>query len=118
MDKWTILGIEKTKDKTAIKNAYREQLVSVNPEDNPEGFKALRQAYEDAMYEADKEDVKEDSFEEGSLQYELNSLYDDFFRRIKIDEWQKLFDRDEFIAIDKVSDTRDEVLAFFMKKHS
>lgn len=117
MDKWTILGIEKTKDKTAIKNAYREQLVSVNPEDNPEGFKALRQAYEDAMHEADKEDVKEDSFEEGSLQYELNSLYDDFFRRIKIDEWQKLFDRDEFIAIDKVSDTRDEVLAFFMKKH-
>ena len=78
MDKWTVLGIEKTKDKTAIKNAYRGLLVSVNPEDNPEGFKALRQAYEEAIYEADKEDAKVEH-EEGSLQYELNSLYDDFF---------------------------------------
>lgn len=116
MDKWTVLGIKKTKDKTAIKNAYRGLLVSVNPEDNPEGFKALRQAYEEAIYEADKEDAKVEH-EEGSLQYELNSLYDDFFRRINIEEWQALFDRDEFVAIDKVSDTRDEVLAFLMKKH-
>lgn len=34
MDKWKIIGIDKTKDKEAIKNAYRSKLVYVNPEDD------------------------------------------------------------------------------------
>ena len=33
MNIWEILGIEKTKDKDLIKNAYREKLVLVNPEE-------------------------------------------------------------------------------------
>ena len=43
------LGIEVTKDEKAIKNAYREKLAVTNPEDNPEGFKLLRGAYEEAV---------------------------------------------------------------------
>ena len=46
---WTILGIEQTKDLEAIKAAYRERLKMTNPEDNPEGFKELRSAYEEAL---------------------------------------------------------------------
>ena len=51
MDKieiFQILGIEYTKDEHLIKNAYREKLAVTNPEDNPEGFKRLRAAYEEA----------------------------------------------------------------------
>ena len=87
MDKWTILGIDKTKDKDAIKKAYRAKLVNVNPEDNQEGFMALRQAYDEAMYEADI--VEEESPSEdkglipGTLEYELNALYQDFQERMK-----------------------------------
>lgn len=43
-----ILGIEETKDEQVIRDAYRALLRSVNPEDDPEGFKRLREAYEGA----------------------------------------------------------------------
>ena len=44
-----ILGIGETKEEREIKKAYREKLVTVNPEDNPEGFQRLREAYEEAL---------------------------------------------------------------------
>ena len=43
-----VLGIEETRDENLIKRAYREKLAVTNPEDNPEGFKRLRNAYEEA----------------------------------------------------------------------
>ena len=43
-----VLGIEATKEEKAIKNAYREKLATTNPEDDPESFKRLRGAYEEA----------------------------------------------------------------------
>ncbi len=115
MNIWTILGIDKTKDKDAIKNAYREKLKGVNPEDNQEGFMALRKAFEDAMYEADKDDEEEvEELVEGTLKYELDSIYKDFNRRIQVSEWQTLFDRDEFVSLDTAEESRDEVLIFLM----
>ena len=49
MTNWEILGIQPTDDVTVIKKAYRHLLAETNPEDKPEEFMALRQAYEDAM---------------------------------------------------------------------
>ena len=55
---WEILGIQKTKDATKIKDAYYEKLSKVNPEDNQEGFMRLRKAYEEAIeYTKSEEDV-------------------------------------------------------------
>ncbi len=49
-----ILGIEETKDEEQIKQAYRNKLVTVNPE----GFIRLRTAYEDALlYSKEQEEV-------------------------------------------------------------
>ena len=51
MDKievFRILGIAETKDEKQIKDAYRKKLSVTNPEDDPEGFKLLRGAYEEA----------------------------------------------------------------------
>jgi len=58
-----ILEIEKTKDETLIKNAYRMKLASTNPEEKPEEFKRLRTAYEEALAYARKtgEEDEEDS---------------------------------------------------------
>ena len=53
---FAILGIEETKDERALKNAYRQQLRHTNPEDDPEGFKRLRKAYEVACEYAQNEE--------------------------------------------------------------
>ena len=50
---WFVLGIEPTKDKKTITEAYRRRLRETNPEDKPEEFKALRAAYEKALAFAD-----------------------------------------------------------------
>ena len=50
---FAVLEIEPTRDKNAIRAAYRRLVVYVNPEDDPEGFKRLRQAYEEACRLAD-----------------------------------------------------------------
>lgn len=59
MEIWQVLGIEPTKDKTELKNVYREKLSKVNPEDDPEGFKELRSAYEEAMRLADVDESEQ-----------------------------------------------------------
>ena len=50
-DFFNTLGIEATKEEKEIKKAYREKLHTVNPEDDPNGFKILREAYEEALKE-------------------------------------------------------------------
>ena len=55
-----ILGIDMCKDEDSIRKAYRGKLVNVNPEDDPEGFKSLREAYETACQYVRKEDQEEE----------------------------------------------------------
>ncbi len=115
MNIWNVLGVEKTKDKELIKNAYRDKLKGVNPEDNQEGFMALRKAYEEAIYEADLEEVDDENAPaEGSLEYEFRELYNDYERRIQPEEWQTLFDRDEFVSLDTAQESRDKLFTFLM----
>ena len=116
MNIWNVLGVEKTKDKEIIKNAYREKLKGVNPEDNQEGFMALRKAYEEAMYEAELKDenFQDDTLQEGTLEYEFATIYNDFNKRIDVANWQELFDRDEFVSLDTAEDSVKKLFVFLM----
>ena len=46
---WTVLGLEPTKDVSAIKRAYAERAKTCHPEEDPEGFLRLRRAYQAAL---------------------------------------------------------------------
>ena len=49
MQPWDLLGLEPTRDTGAIRRAYAAAAARYNPEEHPEEFLAVRQAYEQAM---------------------------------------------------------------------
>lgn len=76
---WTILGLEPTRDISAIRRAYAERSRTCHPEEDPEGFLNLRKAYESALDYAEsgssavqfeavqsKPPVKQDNSREGN----------------------------------------------------
>ena len=82
-DFFNTLGIEATKEEKEIKKAYREKLHIVNPEDDPNGFKILREAYEEALkYARQKEDEKEKRLSPvEDFIFRCEQLYKDVYKR-------------------------------------
>lgn len=70
MNIWKILGISATADKSEIKKAYRAKLRVTHPEDNPQEFMQLREAYESALEYAENnaQPIENDILEEFSLE--------------------------------------------------
>ncbi|GFZ90411.1 hypothetical protein GCM10008018_40870 [Paenibacillus marchantiophytorum] len=49
---WNTLGIDPSGDSSVIKRAYAKQLKLHHPEDDPEGYQRLREAYDQALRQA------------------------------------------------------------------
>lgn len=64
MSIWDVLGIAPGADRSAIRRAYAKRLRVTNPEDDAEGFKQLRAAYEMALAYADSAAVWADDVED------------------------------------------------------
>ena len=114
-----ILGTDVTKDEAVIKQAYREKLTVTNPEDNPEGFKRLRQAYEEAcVYARRKEEPEEeqerDTTPSGLWLEEAVALYGRFSERCNPDKWQSLFNEDIYQSLDGEEECREKLLIFML----
>lgn len=111
-----ILGIEKTKDEEVIKNAYRLKLMSVNPEDNPEGFKKLRMAYEEACRLAVKEEtvLEEDTSPIGLWISRISNVYRCLPKRVDPGVWKELLTEDICLALDTQEECRQRLLGFLM----
>ncbi len=117
MDIWEILGIDKTRDKQAIKNAYRDKLQTVNPEDNQDGFMALRGAYEEAISYADSKEESGEAVtdnEDDTITNKIKTLYSDFERRIQTECWEELFNEDEFVSLETEEEAFDKLMVFIM----
>lgn len=114
-----ILEIEETRDKNAIKATYRRLLAHTNPEDNPEGFKRLRQAYEEAVRYADRPADSEQKAERDTSPIGLwleraEQIYQVLSRRTSLAEWQELLKDDLCQALDTADEVRERFLAFLM----
>lgn len=87
-----VLGIGETKDENEIRRAYRNKLLSVNPEDNPEGFKRLREAYESALAMSRSVEDTEEEADTPVSRYlkEVEAVYGSLSRRLDDEEWKQL----------------------------
>lgn len=121
MDKievFQILGIEMTKDERSIKNAYRERLAVTNPEDDPEGFKRLREAYEEACRLAKESDEKaeeqRDETVSGIWLEKAAAVYGSIRSRRDTKAWEELFADDCFLSLEEEENCRVKLLRFIM----
>lgn len=113
-----ILEIEPTKDEGKIKQAYRNKLSRTNPEDDPSGFKRLRQAYEDACAyarstEPDAEETR-DTSPSGLWVERAAEIYGNMTRRRDLGEWKQLFEDELFLSLDGEEECREKLLVFMM----
>ena len=95
-----ILEIDATKDERAIKDAYRKKLAVTNPEDNPEGFKRLRAAFEGACQYAKTLDEESASVTErdetpsGLWVEKISETYANIKSRRDVAKWEAMFKED------------------------
>lgn len=69
-DIWAVLGIEPTTDKRKIKKAYAEAVKTCHPEERPEEFKQLYEAYQAALNSLSADNRAPRGVSAGTLQQE------------------------------------------------
>lgn len=120
LEVFQVLGIAATKDARSIKNAYREKLTVTNPEDDPEGFKRLRAAYEEACRLAKQPDGEtegnvKDETPSGIWVEKAAEIYRNICRRRDLGQWKKLFSEDCFLSLEEEENCRFKLLRFMME---
>ena len=108
---FSVLQIQETKDKELIRSAYMKKLSVTNPEDNPEGFKLLREAYEEAMRLAEQ---TEDNSPVGLWIKSVKETYDSFEARLDKWTWEELFEDEVCTDAGTYEDARNALLRFIM----
>lgn len=118
IEAFQVLGIEAIKDEKAIRNAYREKLGVTNPEDDPEGFKRLRGAYEEACRYAKEpeetagEEKPKDMTASGLWLERAAEIYGNIHTRQDAELWKELFNDDIFLSLEEEENCRLKLLSF------
>ncbi len=74
---WSVLDLEEDADVAQIRKAYARRLRSVRPDDDPEGFQALREARDEALEYATCSDTSpdgRDDTESGFIEHDAHGL--------------------------------------------
>lgn len=124
MDKieiFQILEIEEIGDERALKEAYRKKLAVTNPEDNPEGFKRLRSAYEEACRLArqpeETDSEPEDETPSGIWVKKAAQIYGNIRSRQDVEQWKALFEDDCFLSLEDEENCRVKLLRFLTEHY-
>lgn len=111
-----ILEIEETKDEDQLRTAYLQHLQHVNPEDDPEGFKRLREAYETAIALARK---PEETAEPEKTDIDLwldkaDAIYRDIRKRTQVELWKELFTDPVCSGFDVSLEARERFITYLL----
>ena len=112
-----ILNLPETKEEEVIQMAYRLLLKTTNPEDDPEGFKRLRQAYEVAMNYARQSEEQQEEAPKTEVDLwldEVNELYEDLPLRHSKKEWSRLLEKEVCKSLETSLEAREKLLAYLM----
>lgn len=116
---FAILGIQETKDKEIIQDAYREKLVDNNPEDHPEAFMRLRQAYEMALAYADSGDEENEEDDDdtpvGIWMSKVKKVYNNIGMRRDTETWKQLLSDDVCIELESCEDAKRKLFLYLME---
>lgn len=142
MNCWNVLDLEPTTNKREIKLAYTEKLKLCRPDKDPEGFKQLRKAFENALNEsrfleesnksaqpiAEEQPAHEGTEEKetqnirietedittiAALYKAMNQLYQDLEKRHLTEHWEALFNSPVSTDLDNFTAYENCVLGFF-----
>ncbi len=127
MNCWEVLGIEETVEEVKIREAYRQKLPGFHPEEDPEGFRRLRRALEDALACAAALQVQQESEEGRAKEVEMldnrevrellkkaEGIYQDYARRIVPEEWETLISCQVCQDLETQREAGWALLSFFM----
>ena len=127
MNCWEILGIAETSEEGKIQEAYRQKLPGFHPEEDPEGFRRLRGAFEEALQAAAalrasqempegkaKEVDMLDNREIRDFLKEAERIYGNYALRISPGEWEKLLSSPVCQDLETQRDAGWALLSFLM----
>ncbi|TDF81117.1 DUF805 domain-containing protein [Pseudomonas sp. H9] len=108
MSCWIHLGIEPTNDPDVIRGAYRARLPHHHPETDPEGFQALRQAYEAALQQAREQKTQSTAYEGTASNDDpaersktaFLELLNDPARRFYLPAWQAFIEQLDHLSLE------------------
>ncbi len=112
-----VLEIEMTKQESLIKEAYHNHLVHVNPEDDPEGFKRLREAYEVACNYArteEKQEMEDKDTPVGRWIKKIEQKYASFQARMDEEGWKSVLKDEICLDLETSLEAKNELLKFLM----
>lgn len=119
MDAFEVLEIAFTKDVKEIRRAYSKLLAKYSPETDPEGFQRLRTAYEEALVKAKEEEVESPSLSPiDQFMKDFEENYSCYEKRLDLDSWTKLLERDICYNIESSKEVSYRILAFIMDNYN